>query len=46
MIRRAMEVRGVARFPGTKGRIPNFVGAERAALQLESLPVWREEGRG
>lgn len=42
MIWRAMEVRGVARFPGTKGRIPNFVGAERAALHLQSLPAWRE----
>lgn len=41
MIWRAMEVRGVARFPGTKGRIPNFVGAERAALHLQSLPPWR-----
>jgi 5-formyltetrahydrofolate cyclo-ligase len=41
MIWRAMEVRGVARFPGTKGRIPNFVGAERAALQLQKLPAWR-----
>jgi 5-formyltetrahydrofolate cyclo-ligase len=41
MIWRAMEVRGVARFPGTKGRIPNFVGAERAALQLQKLAAWR-----
>lgn len=41
MIWRAMEVRGVARFPGTKGRIPNFVGAERAALCLQRLPAWR-----
>jgi 5-formyltetrahydrofolate cyclo-ligase len=41
MIWRAMEVRGVARFPGTKGRIPNFVGAERAALHLQALPAWR-----
>jgi len=41
MIWRALEVRGVARFPGTKGRIPNFVGAERAALVLQSLPAWR-----
>ncbi|HEV8309252.1 MAG TPA: 5-formyltetrahydrofolate cyclo-ligase [Methylomirabilota bacterium] len=41
MIWRAMEVRGVARFPGAKGRIPNFVGAERAALCLQSLPAWR-----
>ena len=42
MIWRAMEVRGVARFPGTKGRIPNFVGAERAALHLKGLRAWRE----
>jgi 5-formyltetrahydrofolate cyclo-ligase len=42
MIWRAMDVRGVARFPGTQGRIPNFVGAERAALQLEALRAWRE----
>jgi 5-formyltetrahydrofolate cyclo-ligase len=42
MIWRAMEVRGVARFPGTKGRIPNFVGAERAALHLQALPGWRK----
>ncbi len=42
MIWRAMEVRGVARFPGTKGRIPNFVGAERAALHLKGLRAWRD----
>ncbi|MBI3456534.1 MAG: 5-formyltetrahydrofolate cyclo-ligase [Candidatus Rokubacteria bacterium] len=42
MIWRAMEVRGVARFPGTRGRIPNFVGAERAALHLQRLRAWRE----
>lgn len=42
MIWRAMEVRGVARFPGTKGRIPNFVGAERAALHLQRLSAWRK----
>ena len=42
MIWRAMEVRGVARFPGTKGRIPNFVGAERAALHLQGLRAWRD----
>lgn len=39
---RLLEVRGVARFPGTRGRIPNFVGAERAALALQSLPAWRK----
>jgi len=38
---RIMEIRGVSRFPGTKGRIPNFVGAERAALHLQALPAWR-----
>jgi len=42
MIWRVMEVRGVARFPGTKGRIPNFVGAERAALHLQRLAAWRK----
>jgi 5-formyltetrahydrofolate cyclo-ligase len=41
MIWRAMDARGVARFPGTKGRIPNFVGAERAALHLPGLGAWR-----
>jgi len=41
MIWRTMDVRGVARFPGTKGRIPNFVGAERAALHLQGLRAWR-----
>jgi len=39
---RAMEMRGVARFPGCKGRIPNFAGAERAALRLRDLPAWRD----
>lgn len=39
---REMEIRGVGRFPGTAGRIPNFVGAERAALQLQALRAWRE----
>lgn len=39
---REMEMRGVGRFPGIAGRIPNFVGAERAALQLQRLRAWRE----
>ena len=39
---RDMEIRGVSRFPGTAGRIPNFVGAERAALQLQELRAWRD----
>jgi 5-formyltetrahydrofolate cyclo-ligase len=38
---RALELHGAARFPGVKGRIPNFVGAERAALRLQELPEWR-----
>jgi len=37
-----MERERVARFPGTRGRIPNFVGAERAALHLGSLPIWKK----
>ena len=31
----------VHRFPGTRGRIPNFVGAERAADRLCELDVWK-----
>jgi 5-formyltetrahydrofolate cyclo-ligase len=37
-----MEIRGVGRFPGARGRIPNFVGAERAALHLQELRAWRD----
>jgi 5-formyltetrahydrofolate cyclo-ligase len=33
---------GVARFPGAKGRIPNFRGAEAAAERLSQLPEWRD----
>lgn len=36
----ALRAAGVARFPGVKGRIPNFVGAEAAAKTLSALPVW------
>ena len=32
---------GVARFPGARGRIPNFIGAEAAARRLDDLRVWR-----
>lgn len=32
---------GVQRFPGVEGRIPNFVGAERAAERLASTGAWR-----
>ncbi|MBI5628854.1 MAG: 5-formyltetrahydrofolate cyclo-ligase, partial [Candidatus Rokubacteria bacterium] len=38
---RLLEVHRAARFPGAKGRIPNFVGAERAALALASLGAWK-----
>jgi 5-formyltetrahydrofolate cyclo-ligase len=40
----ALEVHGAQRFPGARGRIPNFVGAERAALRLAELPEWRRAG--
>ena len=33
--------RGAARFPGARGRIPNFVGAEAAARRLAALPAWK-----
>jgi 5-formyltetrahydrofolate cyclo-ligase len=36
-----LERERVARFPGARGRIPNFVGAERAAERLAELPAWR-----
>jgi 5-formyltetrahydrofolate cyclo-ligase len=34
-------VNKVARFPGAQGRIPNYIGAEAAARQLTTLPVWQ-----
>ena len=37
----SMREPGVARFPGAAGRIPNFVGAERAADRLADTPEWR-----
>jgi 5-formyltetrahydrofolate cyclo-ligase len=36
-----LEQEGVARFPGTRGRIPNFSGAKAAAEQLADLEEWR-----
>ena len=33
--------RGAARFPGARGRIPNFIGAEAAARRLAESPAWR-----
>jgi 5-formyltetrahydrofolate cyclo-ligase len=31
----------VARFPGARGRIPNFTGAEQCARQVAELEVWQ-----
>jgi 5-formyltetrahydrofolate cyclo-ligase len=36
-----MEREGVARFPGARGRIPNFIGAEEAASLLSQMEVWQ-----
>ena len=41
MIWTLLEQRGAARFPGARGRIPNFVGAEAAAESLAGLDEWR-----
>jgi 5-formyltetrahydrofolate cyclo-ligase len=38
---RSLEIHGAARFPGAKGRIPNFPGAEAAALRVSTLPEWK-----
>jgi 5-formyltetrahydrofolate cyclo-ligase len=38
---RAMKAPGVARFPGPEHRIPNFVGAERAAELLATTEEWQ-----
>ena len=37
-----LERERVARFPGARGRIPNFLGADAAAERLASLPEWRD----
>ena len=37
----AMAVEGINRFPGPDNRIPNFVGAERAAQSLADTDEWR-----
>jgi 5-formyltetrahydrofolate cyclo-ligase len=39
-----LERRKASRFPGARGRIPNFPGAERAADRLAGLPEWRRAG--
>ena len=36
----ALKAAGGARFPGARGRIPNFVGAEAAAHHLIQTPEW------
>lgn len=37
-----LEQERAARFPGARGRIPNFAGAEDAAGRLAELPGWRD----
>lgn len=37
-----MEKQRVARFPGARGRIPNFIGAEKCAKFLADLPAWKK----
>jgi len=37
-----MEEKGVVRFPGAEGRIPNFTGAELAARFLQQSPFWQK----
>ncbi len=39
-----LEQRRVARFPGARGRIPNFVGAEACADQVMKIEPWRHAG--
>ena len=39
---RILEEEGVALFPGANGRIPNFKGADKAALLLSTLPEWQK----
>jgi 5-formyltetrahydrofolate cyclo-ligase len=37
-----LEASKVARFPGAKGRIPNFIGAEVCARLLAECPWWKK----
>jgi 5-formyltetrahydrofolate cyclo-ligase len=39
-----LEHAGAVRFPGARGRIPNFRGAEEAAQRLAERPEWRASG--
>ena len=36
-----LQERKVARFPGAKGRIPNFIGAEACAKRLAEMACWK-----
>lgn len=38
---RLLQTRGVARFPGAAGRIPNFIGAEACAKRLAETSYWQ-----
>jgi 5-formyltetrahydrofolate cyclo-ligase len=38
----ALRAAGAARFPGARGRIPNFTGAEAAAVHLQETQEWRD----
>jgi 5-formyltetrahydrofolate cyclo-ligase len=38
---RLLQDEGAARFPGARGRIPNFKGAEAAAERLAEQPEWQ-----
>ena len=42
---RLMTENHVARFPGPRGRIPNFVGAEKCARLLDQLTSWQKAKR-
>ena len=42
---RLMEEKHIARFPGARGRIPNFIGAERCARLLHQWPLWGKAKR-
>ena len=36
-----LQSEGMARFPGARGRIPNFKGAEQCAIQVAEIEVWQ-----
>ena len=42
LVWQALREAGVARFPGARGRIPNFTGAEQAAQRAASLDLWSD----